>query len=96
MPGHLQGLAIEVQHIDRFVEHGLRQQGATVSAPHHALCPPGGLGLCNQRKLAPVHAVHHDEAVVVVRLVGLGPVRAVLDVTATCEPSGEKVAPSGI
>ena len=70
MPGYLQGLAIEAQHIDRLVEHGLRQQGVAVPAPRHALRPASSLGLRDERELAPFHTVDHDQAVVIVRLMG--------------------------
>src|SRR5436190_15553812 len=71
--------AVEAQHIKRFVEHGLGEQGLAVLAPHHSLAPAADLGLRSQRELRALDAVHHDEAVVVVGLMRLGPLRAVLD-----------------
>src|SRR5438105_2932901 len=79
LAGHLQRLAVEAQHVERLVEHGLRQQRLAVPAPDHPLPPASRLRLGRQGERASFDAVDHDDAMIVVGLVGLWFVRAVLD-----------------
>jgi hypothetical protein len=55
LAGHLQRLAVEAQHIERFVEHGLRQQRLAILAPDHLCVPKIRFGVdaaSGRRKLA--------------------------------------------
>src|SRR5512139_745308 len=79
LAGHLQRLAVEAQHVERLVEHGLRQQRLTILAPNHPLPPTPNLRLGRECELVSLDAVDHDEAVIVVGLMGFRLVRAVLD-----------------
>src|SRR5215510_16095272 len=70
LAGHLQRLAVEAQHVERFVEHGLRQQRLAIPAPDHPLTPASHLRLGREGELASLDAVNHDDAMIVVGLVG--------------------------
>src|SRR5262247_2603840 len=79
LAGHLQRLAIEAQHVERLVKHGLRQQRLAIPAPDHPLSPASHLRLGRECELASLDAVDHDDAMIVVGWVGLRSVRAILD-----------------
>src|SRR5215471_10357970 len=79
LAGHLQRLAIEAQHVERLVKHGLRQQRLAIPAPDHPLSPASHLRLGRECELASLDAVDYDDAMIVVGWVGLWFVRAVLD-----------------
>ena len=69
LAGYLQCLAVKAQHVERLVEHGLRQQRLAVPAPDYSLTPASHLRLCGERQLASLDAVDHDDAMIVVGLV---------------------------
>src|SRR5262245_3787702 len=79
LANHLQRFAVEAQHVERLVKHGLRQQRLAVPAPDHPLPPASHLRLGREGERASLNAVDHDDAMIVVGLVGLRLVRAVLD-----------------
>src|SRR4051812_46985542 len=79
LAGYLQRLAVETQHVDSLIEHGLRQQRPAVSAPDHTLTPGCRFRLGGECELASLDAVNHHDAMIVVGLVGLWLVRTVLN-----------------
>src|SRR5262245_32200741 len=60
LASHLQYLAVEAQHVERLIEHGLRQQRLAVPAPDHPLTPASHLRLGREGELASFDAVDHD------------------------------------
>src|SRR5262245_55461504 len=70
---------VEAQYIDGLGQHPLRQERLAVLAPCHALGPTPDLGLRGEGELGAVDAIDHEEAALVVGLVGLWPLRPVLD-----------------
>src|SRR5262249_41594451 len=71
--------AVEAQYIDGLGQHTLRQERLAGLAPSDALGPTADLGLRGEGELGAVDAIDHEEAALVVGLVGLWPLRPVLD-----------------